>query len=188
MTAHAASADPRRSQHLGLASATAYAAARESSAGVQPAQIEATGTAEFEFTGPTAGLRRSGRMSAAIRIDVVGAAGGPRGTSGAPGAGAQAIASFGVTPGEIAASPCRRPGAAKPWVDSGGRRLERWRRRRRRRSTGGGRPAPAAAAQPTSGERATASSTGSSSVEGDRAAPAAGSAARSARAAVTEAV
>ena len=36
-----------------------------------------------------------------VRIEVVGAAGGRAGTSGAPGAGAQAIAEFGVTPGEI---------------------------------------------------------------------------------------
>lgn len=35
-----------------------------------------------------------------IRIDVVGAAGGPGGTAGSPGAGARAIADFTVTPGE----------------------------------------------------------------------------------------
>ncbi|MGZ8782150.1 MAG: hypothetical protein ACXWZB_01485, partial [Gaiellaceae bacterium] len=35
-----------------------------------------------------------------IRIEVVGAAGGLRGTAGAPGAGAGAIAGFAVTPGE----------------------------------------------------------------------------------------
>ena len=36
---------------LGLASATCVCAARESLAGAQPVQIEATGTAEFEFEG-----------------------------------------------------------------------------------------------------------------------------------------
>ena len=35
-----------------------------------------------------------------IRIEVVGAGGGPAGVSGAPGAGAQALADFNVTPGE----------------------------------------------------------------------------------------
>ena len=36
-----------------------------------------------------------------LRIEVVGAAGGPGGTAGAPGAGAQGAAEFRVTPGEI---------------------------------------------------------------------------------------
>ena len=35
-----------------------------------------------------------------IRVEVVGAAGGPGGTAGTPGAGAEAIATLGVTPGE----------------------------------------------------------------------------------------
>lgn len=54
---------------------------------------------EFDFTG----LAQSYVVPAGacrIRIDVVGAAGGPGGTAGAPGAGARAAADFSVTAGE----------------------------------------------------------------------------------------
>jgi hypothetical protein len=84
---------------LGVASASAYGAARGFSDGPQAIQIEPTGAVEFEFTGRPqdyvvpAGVCR-------VRIEAVGAAGGPSGTSGAPGAGAQAIAGIRVAPGE----------------------------------------------------------------------------------------
>ena len=55
---------------------------------------------EFEFTGsPQDYVVPAGACQ--IRIEVVGAAGGPGGSAGAPGAGAQAVADFRVTPGEI---------------------------------------------------------------------------------------
>ena len=56
-------------------------------------------TTEFDFTG----LAQSYVVPAGacrIRIEVVGAAGGPGGTAGAPGAGARATAAVTVTPGE----------------------------------------------------------------------------------------
>lgn len=55
---------------------------------------------EFEFTGSPQDYVVPPEVCR-VRIDVVGAAGGRAATSGTPGAGAQATAEFGVTPGEI---------------------------------------------------------------------------------------
>ena len=55
---------------------------------------------EFEFTGSPQDYAVPPDVCR-IRIEVVGAAGGPTGTSGTPGAGAQATAELRVTPGEI---------------------------------------------------------------------------------------
>ena len=54
---------------------------------------------EFEFTGSPQDYVVPPHICR-VRIEVVGAAGGRKGTSGAPGAGARETAAFGVTPGE----------------------------------------------------------------------------------------
>jgi len=54
---------------------------------------------EFEFTGSPQDYVVPADVCQ-LRIEVIGAAGGQAGTSGTPGAGARAIADFGVTPGE----------------------------------------------------------------------------------------
>ena len=76
-----------------------------------------------------------------VRIEVVGAAGGPAETSGTPGAGgAQAIADFAVAPGETLRGGASAAGWCSRGVGSRSRRSERgW---RRRRSVDGLKPAP----------------------------------------------
>ena len=134
---------------------------------------------EFEFTGspqdyvvPSDVCRFGSRSSERQAVRV--------GTSGTPGAGAQATAEFSVTPGEIlrvrvggwggeAVGRRQEPAAGTVAAPAA------------RRSTAAGKPAPAAVERPTSVTVAMTSSTGSSSEPEDRAAPAARSAARSDR-------